>query len=90
MLLLPVVVMYLMQIDEDGKLKHNCVKANENNSKYLQASGKETIANGIVGGYIGGLVTYGTGYILSAAATGPGAPIVLLGAAIGALFMLKN
>ena len=32
------------------------------------------------------MVTYGVGYILSSAATGPAAPVVLLGGAIGALF----
>lgn len=79
----------------NGNICYQRSEGNKNNSKFLRTSG-----GGIFGGALGAGITYGGGYALSylatigttAAASGPGAPAVLIGAAvglgIGALFKL--
>ena len=68
----------------------------EKNSKYVQSSGGEMLGKGILGGTLGAAATFGAGYAIStlltigttAVVSGPAAPIVAIGGAIGALFGL--
>ena len=69
-----------------GSIYYKRSEGTPKNSKFLQTSG-----GGIVGGSLAAGLTYGGGYALSylatigtaATATGPGAPVVLIGAAVG-------
>ena len=71
---------------EDWHIHYQRSEGTKSNSKFLQAS-----KIGIIGGGVGAGVIYGGGYALSylstigttAIATGPGAPVVLIGAAVG-------
>lgn len=70
----------------EGNIYYQRSEGTKSNSKFLQTSG-----GGIVGGSLAAGLTYGGGYALSylltigtpIAASGPAAPIVLVGAAVG-------
>ena len=71
----------------DGNIYYQRSEGTKKNSKFLQSSG-----GGIIGGALGAGAAYGGGYALSsiavalgstAVASGPGLPVVLIGAGIG-------